>query len=847
MNKLTGALSLVLLSVSFVLAQLPQVTINDDFISAADPNKTLTADTEWILQGLVYIEDGATLTIEPGTIIKGEQTVGSSTSALIVARGGTLIADGTADKPIIFTSVTDDLSDPSDLTPDNSGEWGGIIVLGYATINTTTGVGNIEGIDPGDPRSLYGGGDQVGGPDDADNSGTLRYISIRHGGFQLGIANEINGLTLGGVGSGTIVENIEVMSNLDDGFEWFGGTVNTKFLASVFNRDDSYDWDEGFRGNHQYWFAIQNPLEAGRTAEQDGGTSPEDGQPFATPVISNATYIGPGANAVVPVGDGDAMLKFRDNTGGYYYNSIFTEFNGPSDGEAVDIEDLAAGEDSRERVNDNELEISNNVFFNFGNGSTFADITNAAFTDSLLSADGNTIEDPQINSLGWTFDGSLDPGIPGTSPAASGADFSAGVLGDPHFDNTAYRGAFDNSAANWLGDWSGAAQEFLLETSFDQSVLGEWDLVGLPLDPAGGDDTPAGLFPGNDAFVRWDGSSYVNVTNLQAGEGYWNNFTSAGAQTLTRVGAPVYAFAYDLAPGWSIISPPSADIPAAGLIDPSSAVGTQVGWNGSAYVTPTTYEQGKGYWFNNISTDTVTVYLSNGYDGALPKTAANTVSGNELEVADAAGTSQTLYFNAKAANERAEYAYLMPPKPPIGAFDVRFATDSRISKTADGLIELQVSQLPITVSAPKGESFIVRTVLANGQEGQEYRIAANEAVIADPAVRALYVTATSEVSTPVGVATVPDKFVVEQNYPNPFNPTTTIRYALPQGANVEVVIYNSLGQQVKSLVSEYQDAGYHNVNWDATDVNGQRVVSGIYYFSVTAGEFAATNKMVLLK
>ena len=202
MNTRTLIMVLVMISSLCLLAQ-PTKTFTDADIQAGEA-VTMSCDTTYILSGLVYVEDGAVLTIEAGTIIKGQQTVGSTTSALIVARGGQVIADGTANNPIIFTSELDDINDPFDLTVRDRGLWGGVILLGYATVNTTTGTNQIEGIDL-DPqgRGTYGGGDQVGGPDDADNSGTLRYVSIRHGGFTLSTANEINGLTMGGVGDGT--------------------------------------------------------------------------------------------------------------------------------------------------------------------------------------------------------------------------------------------------------------------------------------------------------------------------------------------------------------------------------------------------------------------------------------------------------------------------------------------------------------------------------------------------------------------------------------------------------------------------------------------------------------------
>ena len=321
------------------------VTITDaDMVG----NVTFTSDNTYLLSGLVFVEDGETLTIEPGTVIKGRAsgTSGEDT-ALIVARGGRIFADGTARNPIIFTAEADDVNDPDDIllsSPTASrGLWGGVIILGRASINTATGENNIEGIDAStEPRGIYGGGRN---PDDDDNSGVFRYVSIRHGGTDIGANNEINGLTMGGVGRGTTIEHVEVFYNQDDGFEWFGGTVNTRYLISAFAGDDAFDYDEGFRGEHQFWFSIQDPSLGDHAGEHDGGTDPEDGRPYARPTIMNATYIGRGASSTG--GKDNNALIFRDNAGGMYFNSIFTEFQG----HMLSIEDPTRGaQDSKARL-----------------------------------------------------------------------------------------------------------------------------------------------------------------------------------------------------------------------------------------------------------------------------------------------------------------------------------------------------------------------------------------------------------------------------------------------------------------------------------------------------------------
>jgi hypothetical protein len=221
-----------------------EVTISSNITT----DVTWSSDSIYILAGRIAVTSGATLTIEPGTIVKGEYGAGANATALLIARGGTLNAQGTASAPIIFTSVVDEVQPGGNvspnLEPDVSGLWGGIIILGNApsSLGDDAAETNIEGIPTTDINGLYGGTDA------ADNSGTISYISIRHGGSNIGEGNEINGLTLGGVGTGTTIEGVEVVANQDDGIEWFGGTVSVS-KALIWNAgDDSMDTDQDWQG-----------------------------------------------------------------------------------------------------------------------------------------------------------------------------------------------------------------------------------------------------------------------------------------------------------------------------------------------------------------------------------------------------------------------------------------------------------------------------------------------------------------------------------------------------------------------------------------------------------------------
>jgi hypothetical protein len=209
-------------------------------------NTTWETGKEYILTTRVSVVSGTTLTIQPGVVVKGQAGTGANATALIIARGGKIMAEGTASSPIIFTSVADEIKPGQVASPnlevDLNGLWGGLIVLGNAPISADAASVQIEGIPPSDQNGLYGGTNPT------DNSGVIKFVSIRHGGANIGEGNEINGLTLGGVGSGTIIENVEIIANQDDGIEFFGGTVNVK-NAIVWNAgDDAIDTDQSWAG-----------------------------------------------------------------------------------------------------------------------------------------------------------------------------------------------------------------------------------------------------------------------------------------------------------------------------------------------------------------------------------------------------------------------------------------------------------------------------------------------------------------------------------------------------------------------------------------------------------------------
>lgn len=426
MKKLLLSLQLAALGFTSFAADIA-VTDNN---KAGTGTTTWTKDNTYILDGFVFVNPGDVLTIEAGTIIKGKSGSGANASALIVARGAKIEAVGTATEPIIFTAESDKPNTISELTVDQKGLWGGLIVLGKASLGFSSPETNIEGIPTTETRGLYGG------TDDADNSGTLKYVSVRHGGSNIGADNEINGITFGGVGSGTVVDYVEVISNQDDGIEFFGGTVSVKHAVVAYCGDDSFDYDFGWRGNGQFWLVLQD-ANSDRGGEHDGA-KPDDATPFSNPSIYNATYIGNGTSKAI---------TFRDGTGGKYYNSIFHNF-----GKGIDVENtgtVQAPKGAKANLDNGDLVISNNIFSSIAAGSTLdklvleVDKDNKTTLSSLESHTSVTNNIVQALDLG---DKTIVPGetlADGVMPTAT------------WFTKVAYKGAFEHGKCDtWIKDWT---------------------------------------------------------------------------------------------------------------------------------------------------------------------------------------------------------------------------------------------------------------------------------------------------------------------------------------------------------------------------------------------------------
>jgi hypothetical protein len=408
------------------------IRLNDNITT----NTTFTADKKYIIPRLkqLFVQPGATLTIQPGTVVQGEEG-----SALVVTRGAKIMAEGTAAKPIVFTTAQ----------PDNAktrGFWGGVLILGAAPINVNalstppSQEATFEAFTAAIPEGKFGGNNPE------DNSGVLKYVRIEFAGFNFVADREFNNLTLCGVGRGTTLDYIQVHAGSDDGIEFFGGTVNIKHLISSQNGDDGFDTDNGWNGKAQY-VVIQNVSPDGAREASNGYESDNHAaavsyvaEPRTLPTIFNATVIG---DATYTGGASFAGV-FRRGTGGRYENHIFYGFPvGPEFRDDATRAQLTAG----------NLSFKNNIMFNNGMNNS-----NLPLPQPTNDIDESLFYDTSVRLV--------DPGLPAavlskTAPsfqpaAASNAFTGYSTPTDPFFDAAPFVGAM--GAQDWSAGWAAYPQ-----------------------------------------------------------------------------------------------------------------------------------------------------------------------------------------------------------------------------------------------------------------------------------------------------------------------------------------------------------------------------------------------------
>lgn len=420
-------------------------------------NTTWTQDKRYRLQGFIHVTNGATLTIEPGTIIEGDyNTLGSS---LFILRGARIDARGTAAKPIVFTS-----SQP--VGQRRAGDWGGVIIVGNGIINRNPPV-ILEGTGTGASNPAV---DYAGGTNNADNSGTMRYVRIEFAGYATAPDAELNTLTLAAVGSGTTIEYIQSLMGLDDAFEWFGGAVDGKYLVSYNSGDDHFDMSEGYVGRLQHLIGFQQIQvvprpQAGNIAadpqgiENDGCAGAncingQNSQPYTIPLVANFTLVGP--PAAVQNASGNIGMMLRRGTGGYYVNGIVARWSRA----AISLRDqptldrVAAGD----LLLRNLYLVENAVAFQPQTGATVQGsvdllanaIEVAAGAVTTTSVFSGLPAAPTTASLDWALSAGAAARTGGLATFPAAVATKAGNF----VTATVYRGAADPNGARWWQGWT---------------------------------------------------------------------------------------------------------------------------------------------------------------------------------------------------------------------------------------------------------------------------------------------------------------------------------------------------------------------------------------------------------
>ena len=432
-------------------------TINADITT----NRTLYADTVYTLSGFIHVANGATLTIQPGTKIVGDPNVlGSS---LFILRGARIIANGTASKPIVFTSARPE-------GQRQPGDWGGLIIVGNGVINRSGEI-IVEGSNTGTSNNYkvtYSGGNN-----NADNSGSLSYVRVEFAGFAPAQDQELNSFTFAAVGSGTQLDHLEALSGLDDSYEFFGGAVDGKYLISYESGDDHFDMSEGYSGRLQFIIGLQTKVLTPRSGagsissdpegiENDGcnGTGCDLGHasaPFTTPFVANFTLIGRGDASTISSG-GDIGMMLRRGTGGHYINGVVARWARA----AMSVRDQG----TQDRVTAGDLNLNNilvaeaPVLYQTGTNqfaSVDATQANLVMSTSTAASLYTTLPTPNTTSaaqIDWTPAPNSPARTGGMTTFAGKPAQAAGWFIVP----TSYRGAIDPNGAKWWEGWTYYAQ-----------------------------------------------------------------------------------------------------------------------------------------------------------------------------------------------------------------------------------------------------------------------------------------------------------------------------------------------------------------------------------------------------
>ena len=782
-------------------------------------NTTWTANNVYLLSGQIYVKNGATLTIEPGTKILGDKAaVGAG---LFITQGSKLNAVGTKDLPIVFTS-----NQAAGLR--SAGDWGGVILMGRGSNNNAGGIANIEGI-LASADTQFGGGTS---PNDADNSGILQYVRIEFAGYIYAVNKEINGLTLGAVGSGTTIDHIQVSFSNDDAFEWFGGTVNCRYLVSYRNLDDDFDTDNGYSGKVQFALSVRDPNIADNPSvstsegfESDNDAAGSTSTPLTSAIFSNITLVGPlrGVPGSTIASGYKRGARIRRDSNLKIYNSIFMDHL-----TGVYIDGLLC----EANATSGALKFNNNI--TAGNNTGKNTERNSTSTYNMSAWYGAGMNDSVVSTAGilttpYDFYAPDYRPISGSLALSNISYTDAGITSNVLFAPTATTAvqycvnetasalsatATSGNTLNWYTVATGGVAgtvptpSTLTAGTFTyyvsqvgiQGIEGPRTAIIVTVDanPTAPTVTPSGA----TSFCT---GSTITLTSSQATGNVWNNTAASTTATITVGTTANYSVTYTDGNGCSSTSIPLSVNVSATPIPTITASGSLSFCEGDSVILVSTVADSY-VWSDASTNDTLIVYTAGTYNVTTTNTDACLgvgTSSNSVVTVNVTPTAMAAFTTAGNVTT--------------------FATTGSANATSyswdfgDGNNSSQAA--PVHAYAANGSYTVVLTAI-NGSCTDEY---------------------TFTVAISVGL----DELNLFENitlYPNPVRDEANLIIELNDNSNIDIVVFDMSGKIVSSVFNGQVSSGKSEFK-----INTNELENGMYYTKISTGTSVKTIKMNVIK
>lgn len=864
----------------------PAPTVN--VTTSITVNTTWTSGNVYYLRNQIFVKNGATLTIQPGTIILGDKT--ATGAGLFICKGSKINAVGTPTQPIVFTS---------DQAPGSRGlgDWGGVILLGQASNNNPGGTAYIEGIAPS-ADTEFGGGPS---PDDDDDSGKMQYVRIEFGGYVYAPNKEINGLTFGAVGRGTTIDHIQVSFANDDAFEWFGGTVNCKYLVAYRNLDDDFDTDNGFSGKIQFGLSVRDPQIADDPAvstsegfESDNDASGSASTPLTGAIFSNMTIIGPfrGNTASTIAAGYRRGARLRRNTNQKIFNSIFMDHP-----RGIHIDGTAC----ETNAGNGALKFMNNLIA--GNQSGKVCEKNTGSTFNIWSWFASSSNDSLVSTTGILITpyNYLAPDYRPAGPLATGGSsfadgtFAGLLLTPPSATNIAYcRNAvaspltatpFSGNSLLWYTVATGGTGSATAPTP-STTTVGTTTYYVSQVTPAGYESdrtaivvtvnalpTPSITAGGSTSFCS--GGSVSLSTGTFAGYN-WSNGSTAQNTTVNTAGnvtvtvtdgngcqgtsAPTTITVYSL-PSVPTISASGSTSFCTG----DSVLLTSSAASGNVWSTTETTQSIYAYMTGNY---TVTYTDGNGCSSTSAPVSVN-VSSSPIPTIGTSGTTTFCAGGSVTLTSSPADTYLWSTGATTQSITVSTAGLYHVTVTnavaCNGVgqsndITVVVNPVPTAAGAIASQTGFT-VVFSNSSTGATSYVwnFGDFSSSTAPAPTHVYTangnytvqliasngtctdTITINVTVAVGIDEV-NNIAGVNLYPNPANDIATVNINLVESAKVAVNVYDVTGKLVSTVYNAQMNAGSNNVTIETADLE-----SGIYFTTINSGKFSKTLKLIVVK